>query len=209
MAGSFWEEQVLPRAVDLVLADPLVGDWRRATTAGLAGTVLELGFGTGRCLPVPPPDVHSVLAVEPSDAAWARAQHRVSRFPGRVARVGVDGAALPVDDNSADHALVTWSLCTIPDVGAALSEVCRVVRPGGRLHFVEHSLAPDPRVRRLQRRLQPVWGRVAGGCHLDRDIPRLLTDSGLQVEDIRAAYVTPIPAGHPFGWFCRGTARVT
>ena len=93
--------------------------------------------------------------------------------------VGRDGASVAVPDASVDHVLVTWSLCTIPDVGAALGEVHRVLRPGGSLHFVEHGRSPTPRVAARQDRLTPWWRRVAGGCHLNRPIPELVTAAGL------------------------------
>lgn len=207
-APAWWEEHLLPRAVDLVLADRIVGGWRARACAGLAGEVLELGFGSGGNLDHLPVDVCRVLAVEPSAVGWERARHRMAAFPGEVSRAGADAAAVPLADDSADHALSTWTMCTIPDLDAALHEVRRVVRSGGALHFVEHSLAPTSGVARAQRLLQPAWGAVAGGCHLDRDIPARIDAAGLRLEALRTAYITPLAVGRPFGWFCLGRARV-
>jgi SAM-dependent methyltransferase len=117
--------------------------------------------------------------------------------------VGLDGERLPVDDESVDHVLITWSLCTIPDPGRALEEVRRVLRPGGRLHFVEHGLAPDAGVVRWQRRLNPIQRRVFGGCHLDRPIDRLIGDAGLRIDHLDTYFMA---GPKPLSWFYEGTA---
>lgn len=206
VVAHWWEERALPRLMDVVLADRVAGRWRRELCADVAGEVLEVGFGSGRNLPFYPPAVHTVLAVEPSDVAWERARPRVAEFGRRVDRVGLDGSSLQgVGDASVDAVVSAWTLCTIADLPAALAEVRRVLRPGGRLHFVEHSLAPDPGVARAQRALQPGWGRLAGGCHLDRDIPAELAAAGLVVTDLRSRYVARGPA-RPWAWFCTGSA---
>ena len=202
----WWEARALPRLVDLVLADDGARRYRDRATAGLAGVVVELGFGSGRNLPHYPGSVERVLAVEPSDLAWERAAERVAGFGRPVERVGPDGASLPLPDTSVDAVVSTWTLCTVPEVEAALAEARRVLRPGGELRFVEHALAPDPVVRRTQRAVQPVWGAFAGGCHLDRDLPALLADAGFDVDVADARYVTPWPA-RAWGWFVHGTAR--
>ncbi len=209
-AGSavahWWEGRALPLLMDVVLADRVAGRWRREVCAGTAGEVLEVGFGSGRNLGFYPSTVSRVLAVEPSDLAWERARSRIADFGGRVDRVGLDGASLAgVGDASVDAVVSTWTLCTIPDLTAALAEVRRVLRPGGALHFVEHSLAPDPGVARAQRALQPRWGPLAGGCHLDRDIPAELAAAGFVVADLRSRFVAPGPA-RPWAWFCTGSA---
>ncbi len=202
----WWEERALPRLVDLSLADAVAGRYRERTTAGLSGEVLELGFGSGRNLPYYPDAVRRVLAVEPADLAWERAGERVSAFRRPVERVSLDGASLPVPDGSVDAVVTTWTLCTIPEVETALAEARRVLRPRGSLRFVEHALAPDEGVRRTQRRVQPVWGAFAGGCHLDRDLPAMLADAGFEVDVRGARYVTGWPV-RAWGWFVHGTAR--
>ena len=203
---TWWEERVLPRAVDATLTDVTAGSWRRTTTAGLHGDVLELGFGSGRNLPYYPPEVSRVLAVEPADLAWERARGRRDAFGRPVERVGLDGASLPVPDASVDAVVSTWTLCTIPELDAALAEAQRVLRPGGELRFVEHSIAPGGLTRRVQQGVQPVWGRFAGGCHLDRDITGRLTDAGFRVGLDHAGYVVP-HVMRPWGWFVHGRAH--
>ena len=121
-----------------------------------------------------------------------------------VDRVGLDGARLPLDDASVDEALSTWTLCTIPDVTAALAEVRRVLRPGGRLHFLEHGLSPDPGVARWQHRLDGLQGRIAGGCHIDRPIEQLVRDAGFTVERIENSYEKGAP--RPLGYLYEGVA---
>ncbi|MGZ4494903.1 MAG: class I SAM-dependent methyltransferase, partial [Nocardioides sp.] len=135
-----------------------------------------------------PAAVTRVLAVEPSDVAWARSQGRRDSSPVRVVRAGLDGERLDLPDASVDCALSTFTLCTIPDAVAALREVARVLRPGGRLHFVEHGLSPDPGVARWQHRLTPVQRRLGGGCHLDRPVLDLMREAGLVVEDVATFY---------------------
>jgi ubiquinone/menaquinone biosynthesis C-methylase UbiE len=204
--GRWWEDQVLPRLVDLTLDDDGAGRYRATATAGLRGDVVELGFASGRNLPHYPTEVERVLAVEPADLAWERARGRVRAFGRPVERVSRDAADLPLPDGTVDAVVTTWTLCTVPEVEAALSEARRVLRPGGELRVVEHALAPDEGVRRTQRWVQPVWGAFAGGCHLERDLPALVADAGFEVEIAGARYVT----GWPFrawGWFVHGTAR--
>jgi ubiquinone/menaquinone biosynthesis C-methylase UbiE len=181
---------VLPRLIDRVCGATSLDEWRRRVCAGLRGRVVELGFGSGRNVPFYPPEVEWVAAVEPNDVAWHLAAERVAASPVAIERVGPDGARVPLPDASCDTALSTWTLCTIPDVDAALAEVRRVLRPGGTLHFVEHGLAPpgDEKVRTWQHRLDPIQRRVAGGCHLDRPIAALITRAGFQLLEVEEFY---------------------
>jgi ubiquinone/menaquinone biosynthesis C-methylase UbiE len=158
---------------------------RRPALEGLAGTVVELGFGSGPNVGLYPPAVDRVLAVEPSEGARALARKRMAgRDHPPVDFVGLDGATLPLDDASADAVLSTFTLCTIPDIDAAMAEIVRVLRPGGRLHFVEHGRSDDAKVFRRQVRFEPVQRRIAGGCHLTRDPAELAERAGLRVEDL-------------------------
>ncbi len=183
-----YERYVLPRIIDVACRGGTRDGLRRRVCAGLAGEVIEVGFGSGLNVPFYPAAVTAVSAVEPSDVAWHLAAKRLAAASVPVSRVGFDGQSLPVGDGSFDAALSTWTLCTIPDVAAALTELRRVLRPGAQLHFLEHGLAPEERVRRWQYRLDPLQQRFAGGCHFTRPIADLLTRAGFTITALDEFY---------------------
>ena len=199
------DEQVVPRLTDRGLNDATAGSWRTTVCGGATGEVLEIGFGSGRNLAYYPAAVTRVLAVEPADLSWQRAQPRVTASGMPVERVGLDGADLPVPDASVDTVVSTWTMCTVRRSRAPSREARRVLRPGGTLRFVEHSLAADERTARRQRRIQPFWGPVAGGCHVDRDIAGLVAGAGFDVDLSYAGFIGGGPA-KPWLWFVSGAA---
>jgi SAM-dependent methyltransferase len=190
---GLYQRRVLPRLVSVAGGSRRLEPLRRRVCTGLARDVVEIGFGSGHNIPFYPAAVTRVAAVEPSDLSWRLARDRVSAARVPVQRAGLDGQRLPFEDGSCDAALSTWTLCTIPDVAAALSEVRRVLKPGGTLHFLEHGLAPDENVRRWQRRLEPLQRRLAGGCHLTRQIAGLLMAAGFTITDIDVFYEADTP----------------
>jgi SAM-dependent methyltransferase len=183
-----YEKQVLPRILNATCGVKTIEPLRGRVCAGLAGDIVEIGFGSGLNVPFYPAAVTRVAAVEPSDVGWRLAGERLRAARVPVQRSGLDGQSLPFADGSYDAALSTWTLCSIPDVAAALGEVRRVLRPGGTLHFLEHGLAPDERVRRWQRRLDPLQRRLFGGCHLTRPIADLVTAAGFAITGLDVFY---------------------
>ena len=172
---------------------------RERVTAGLEGEMLEVGFGSGLNVPHYPPPVRHVRAVDPATVGRVLAAERVAASSIPVEYVGLDGAQLPLDDESVDCVLSTWTMCTIPDIDRALAEIRRVLRPGGTLHFLEHGRSPDAGVAKWQDRLDPIQQRLFGGCHLNRPVAALVRDAHLQIDRLENYYLRgPKPLGYMF-----------
>ena len=201
---GFYDDQVVPRIVNLTCGSSWVGPLRERACAGLSGEVVEVGFGSGYNVPFYPAQVSRIAAVEPSDVGWklAAKQLRAAKVP--IDRAGLDGEQLPFDDHSFDAALSTWTMCTIPNIGAALAQLRRVLKPGATLHFLEHGSAPDQSVRTWQHRLDPLQQRLFGGCHLTRPIAELLEAGGYTVTAIERFYQPAMPK--PIASIWLGTA---
>jgi SAM-dependent methyltransferase len=198
-------DHVLPRIVNAACGTKPAREQRRRVCAGLAGDVVEIGFGSGLSAPFYPQAVRRVAAVEPADVAWKLARERVAASRVPVERAGLDGQSLPFEDDAFDCALSTWTMCTIPDLRAALRELRRVLKPGGELHFVEHGLSPDEGVQRWQHRLEPLQKRAFGGCHLTRPIVDLLEGAGFVIREVDRYYEEGAPK--IFGWNSLGVAE--
>ena len=202
---NIYDRYILPRLTHCACGSALLARERSAVVPHAHGSVLEIGIGSALNLEYYDASrVSSLIGIDPSRQLLAMARRRCSRAAFPVHLVPATAECLPFADASMDSIIVTFSLCTIPDVAAALREMRRVLKPGGPLLFCEHGLAPDAGVRRWQRRLDPLWGKLAGGCHLTRDIPRLLVDGHFRCDDLDAAYLRAAPRFA--GFIYRGSA---
>lgn len=188
---NWYEEKLLPRLIDLACGGRPFERQRAAIVPRATGDVLEIGFGSGRNLPFyDPRRVRRLWALEPSAGMRRLAADKLAASGLDVVFLDLPGEEIPLADASVDTVLITYTLCTIPDPLLALAGVRRVLRPGGRLLYCEHGRAPDAGVRRWQARLNPLWRRLAGGCNLDRDIARLITEAGFRIEDEERRYIS-------------------
>lgn len=185
---GFYSTHIVPRFIDKALGTPAMQQGRDAVAAGLSGTVLEIGFGSGLNVASYPPEIDLVYAVEPALTARKIAVPRIAASPIPIQYAGLHGETVALADNSCDGALCTFTLCTIPGVEQALAELRRVLKPGGRFHFLEHGLAPDAKTQTWQRRLDPLEKRLADGCHLTRDPVELVKAAGFELEFVHSEY---------------------
>ncbi len=186
---ALYTDRILPHLVHWTLRGDTFQKLRQECVRGLSGTVLEVGFGSGLNLPWYPREVGKLWFVEPSREARRMARDAIAAVPFPVEPLGETAEKIPLPDGSVDAVVSTWTLCTIPDVGRALAEMRRVLRPVGSFRFVEHGRLPDARVARWQDRLTPLQKRLAGGCHLNRPIDRLIEASGFRLERVDRFYV--------------------
>lgn len=198
-----YRRQVVPRFIDVACGSPAMKVGRDRVAAGLSGVTVEIGFGSGLNVASYPPEVTIVHAVEPSQVGRRLSERRVAESPVPIVFAGLRGESLTLPEDSCDSALCTFTLCTIPGVEQALTELRRVLKPGGRFHFLEHGLAPDDGVQRWQRRLEPMQLALADGCHLTRDAATLVREAGFRLESVESAYA---PGPKPWVYMTTGRA---
>jgi ubiquinone/menaquinone biosynthesis C-methylase UbiE len=200
---GFYNDVILPRLCDLAMRNKQLQPYRERVISAAEGRVLEIGIGSGRNLPFYRSPVTELLALEPSRQLTAIARN--APHPGApVNFIEASAEAIPLDDRSVDTVVTTWTLCSIPDAAMALTEMRRVLRPGGKLLFVEHGMAPDRNVRRWQDWLTPAWKRISGGCHLNRPISAMIEGAGFRIDRVETGYM-PGPKAMTFMY--EGSAR--
>lgn len=201
---GFYSEIILPRLCDLAMRNRLLLPIRERVIGAAEGRVLEIGVGSGLNLPFYRPPVREVLALEPAAklVAMARNASRGTIMP--VSFLEASAEAIPLESHSVDTIVTTWTMCSIPHADTALAEIRRVLRPGGKLLFVEHGQAPDESVRRWQDRLTPAWRCIAGGCYLNRPISSMIEGAGFRIDRIETGY---IPGPRPMTYMYEGSAR--
>ena len=201
---AFYDDIILPRFINCACGTKPIMKQREKVVPLARGTVLEIGIGTGLNLPLyNAANVERVIGLDPSEKSWELAAERAAAADVAVEFIGLPGEQIPLDDNSVDTIVVTFSLCTIPDPITALLGMARVLKPNGELLFCEHGAAPDAGVAKWQDRINPVWRRMAGGCNLNRDIPQLLRRGGFALNDLQTAYLPGTPKIAGFNYWGR------
>jgi ubiquinone/menaquinone biosynthesis C-methylase UbiE len=207
MSSNWYERHILPKALDFACGMPMIGRMRQLVVPQAQGRVLEVGIGTGLNMRYyDKTRVTHITGLDPALQLHPLAQERIAQAGLPVDLVGLSAEKIPLPDASFDTVLITYTLCTIPDAPAALLEMRRVLAPTGKLLFCEHGRAPDASVQRWQERLQPVWGPLAGGCHLGRDIPALLVAAGFTLPELQTRY---LPGPRPFTFHYWGEAMAS
>lgn len=199
---GLYEKYLCPHVVSKLCSAPPIGKQREKVVPHATGRVLEIGMGSGHNLPYYNPDnIEFVWGLEPSEGMRKKAAANVEAAPFEVKFLDLPGEEVPLDDNSADTIVLTYTLCTIPDALAALGQMRRVLKPGGKLLFSEHGEAPDANILKWQKRLDPIWGVIGGGCHLSRPIDKLIQTGGFKIDDLDTMYLPNTPKFAGFNYW--------
>ena len=201
---GFYSEKILPCLIHASMRQGTFAAYRQRLVSAAEGRVLEIGVGSGLNFPFYVDTTTQLIGLDPSPKllSMARKGSKAVAFPVELLTGSAD--ALPLENDSVDTVVTTWTLCSVPDVRRALEEARRVLKPSGRLLFVEHGQSPDADVRRWQNRLTPLWKQVGGGCHLNREIGRLIEDSGFRIEQMKTGYMK---GPKPLTFMFEGSAR--
>lgn len=203
---SFYERRILPGVIDFTCGMTATGKQREKVVPRAHGRVLEVGIGSGLNLKHYDRErVSAVIGLEPSPELRRIAERRARRAGVEVEWLPVEAERIPLRDASVDSVVVTFTLCTIPGIASALSEMWRVLKPGGELYFSEHGRAPEPRVAALQDRLTPYWQRFSGGCRLNRDVSAVIADAAFAIDALETMYMPYTP--RVLGYMVWGSAR--
>jgi ubiquinone/menaquinone biosynthesis C-methylase UbiE len=201
---GLYQDWVVPTLIDLSMRNKRLRPYRERVAGAAEGRVLDLGIGSGLNLPFYSRQVGEVFGLDPSTRLLARARSKTQGMQTPVHLLEGSAERIPLPDHSMDTIVMTWTGCSIPEIGAALNEIRRVLSPAGRLLFVEHGRAPEQSVARWQDRLDPIWRRFSGGCHLNRKIDDLLSSAGFRIDRLETGY---IPGPRIMTFLYEGVAR--
>jgi ubiquinone/menaquinone biosynthesis C-methylase UbiE len=201
---GLYSKYVLPRVLDFACRNKDVTELRKQALPAASGTVLEVGIGSALNLPYYSPQVTRLYGVEPSRELLQMARPKAEAMPFPVALLNQTADKVPIDDHSVDTVVLTWVLCSIEDTATVLKEMKRVLKANGRLIFLEHGLAAEPKVQTWQNRLTPMWKRACGGCCLNKKIDGLISGAGFAIRELHNCY---IPGRKPMTYVYRGFAE--
>jgi ubiquinone/menaquinone biosynthesis C-methylase UbiE len=201
---SFYNDAILPRLCHFAMRNPQLVPYRERAAGAAEGRVLEIGIGSGLNLPLYSSRVEEVLGLEPAPRLIDMARSAARDSAVSINLIEGTAEAIPVEGESIDTVVTTWTLCTIPDAEQALREMRRVLKANGHLLFVEHGLAPDESVRWWQHRLTPAWRYISGGCHLNRPIQSMIENVGFDIDRMKTSYM---PGPKPMTFMYEGSAR--
>jgi ubiquinone/menaquinone biosynthesis C-methylase UbiE len=203
---GFYDKHILPKVLNWSCSMKPVQKQRQKVVPLAEGCVLEIGIGSGLNFPYYNPDkIERVIGLDPAEEMLTYAKRKSESVPFTVEYLVQQGESIPLESESVDTVLITYTLCTIPNVIAALEGMRQVLKQSGRLIFCEHGKAPDEAVRLWQDRLNPLWGRLGGGCNLNRDIPALIEAAGFGIDNLETMYLPSTPRFAGFNYW--GTAR--
>ena len=201
---GFYQRRILPHLINLAMCNRDLLPYRQRLLSAAEGRTLEIGIGSGLNLPFYPQDVREIIGLDPSPELLAMVQQAAGRTSCPVKFMNASAEATPLDDRSIDTVITTWTLCSIPGASRALSEMRRVLKPGGHLLFVEHGLSPDANVRKWQDWLTSAWKRIGGGCHLNRPIRSMIENAGFNFTELETGY---IKGPSPMTYLYQGRAK--
>jgi len=201
---AFYRDRVFPLLVDLSMRNKRLRPYRERVAGAAEGRILDIGIGSGLNLPFYGNNVREVIGIDPSSKLLDMTRAYRGRTSINLQLIEGSAEAMPIDDRSIDTIVTTWTLCSVPAIDRALAEIHRVLKPSGRLLFVEHGRAPEPWVCWWQDHLTPVWKRVAGGCHLNRPIEDVIQRAGFRIEHLDRGYMR---GPKPMAFMYEGSAR--
>jgi ubiquinone/menaquinone biosynthesis C-methylase UbiE len=203
---GIYQRLILPRLINVGMRNRRLEPLRERQVAQARGRVLEIGIGSGLNLPFYRRDIELVIGIDPSLELLTMARKHTAWLHFPVKLLHGPAETLPLEDHSIDSVMITWTLCSVAQPDRVLEEIRRVLRPDGALIFVEHGRAPEPRIRRWQNRLTPVWKKLAGGCHLNRPIDLLIAQAGFEIVALETGHLVKGPRVVTFHYLGRALA---